>query len=90
MKDLLAMELQKQATMLIHEKKQGLAKEYLALVRDYYEDLYEKDPEKPENWKAICEIRILSGILHESLGNYDVAIPLYESVFPILNKHLEF
>ena len=88
-KDLLAMELQKQATRYIHEKKQGLAKEYLALVRDYYEDLYENDPEKPENWKSICEIRTLSGILHESLGNYDVAIPIYESVFPILNNHLE-
>lgn len=89
-KDLLAMQLRKQATMLIHEKNKGLAKEYLALVRDYHEDLYEKDPEKPENWKAICEIRILSGILHESLGNYEVAIPIYESVFPVLNKHIEF
>ena len=88
-KDLLAMELQKQATVYIHEKKQDLAKEYLAIVRDYYEDLYENDPEKPENWKSICEIRILSGILHELLGNYDVAIPIYESVLPILNNHLE-
>ena len=88
-KKLLAMDLQKQATILIHEKKQGLAKEYLALVRDYYEDLYEKDPEKPENWKAVCEIRILIGILYESLGNYDVAIPIHESVFPILNTHFE-
>lgn len=75
-KDLLAMELRKQAIMFIHEKNQGLAKEYLALVHDYHEDLYEKDPEKPENWKAICEIRVLSGILHESLGNYEVAIPI--------------
>ena len=88
-KDLLAMDLQKQATILIHEKKQGLAKEYLALVRDYYEDLYDKDPEKPKNWKAVCEIRILIGILYESLGNYDVAIPIYESVFTIMNKHFE-
>jgi len=30
-KDLLAMDLQKQATFLIHEKKQGLAKEYWLL-----------------------------------------------------------
>jgi len=89
MKDLLAMELQKQATIFIHDKNQGLAKEYLVIVRDYYEELYEKDPEKPENWKAICEIRILSGILHDSLGNYDIAIPIYESVLPILNNHLE-
>ncbi len=88
-KDLLAMGFQRQATVFMHDKKYGLAKEYLALVRDYYEDLYEKAPEKPENWKRVCEIRILNGILHENLGNYDVAIPIYESVFPILNKHLE-
>jgi tetratricopeptide (TPR) repeat protein len=87
MKDLLALDLQKQATILIHEKSYGLAKEYLALLRDYYEDLYEKNPEKPENWKAVCEIRTLSGILHKSMGNYDVAIQIYKSVFSVLNKH---
>lgn len=88
-KELRAMGLQKQATVFMHDKNYGLAKEYLSLARDYYEGLYEKAPEKPKNWKAVCEIRILIGILHRSLENYDVAIPLYESVFPILNKHLE-
>ncbi|AGF95616.1 hypothetical protein MmTuc01_0161 [Methanosarcina mazei Tuc01] len=87
MKGLLALDLQKQATILIHEKNYGLAKEYLVLLRDYYEALYEKDPEKPENWKAVCEIRTLCGILHKSMGNYDAAIQIYKSVFSVLNKH---
>jgi hypothetical protein len=74
------MDLQKQATILIHEKKQGLAKEYMALIRDYYEDLYEEEPLKPQNWKAVCEIRILSGILYES----DPDNPEYRSILGVL------
>ncbi len=87
-KGFIALDLQKQATILIHEKNYGLAKEYLALLRDYHEDLYRKDPEKPENWKAVCEIRTLCGILHKSMGNYGAAIQIYKSVFSVLNKHL--
>jgi len=89
MKDLLAMELREMATTSVHTNLPGLAKEYLILVRDYYEDLYEKYPEEEENWKAICEIRLLSGVLHESLGNYDAAVSMYESISPILNKQIK-
>ncbi len=77
------------ATSSVHTNLPGLAKEYLSLVRDYYEDLYEKAPEEEENWRAICEIRLLSGVLHESLGNYDAAVSMYESISPILNKQIE-
>lgn len=87
-KDLLAMNLRMQITLLTHAKKHNLAKEYLDLVRDYYEKLYENDPENPKNWKDFSDIRLLEGILQESMKNYGIAIERYESIFPILTKHL--
>lgn len=88
-KHLLAVELRMQIALFIRAKKHYIAKEYLDLTRDYYEILYENDPENPINWLGLCEIRLLYGILQESMKNYGMAAERYESIFPILQKHLE-
>lgn len=86
---MLAVELQMQISLFIHAKKHFVAKEYLDLTRDYYENLYEVDPESPLNWKGLLEIRSLNGILQESMKNYGMAAESYESIFPILQKHID-
>ena len=73
------MNLRMQITLFTRAKKHHVAKEYLDLVRDYYEKLYESDPESPKNWKNFYEIRLLEGILLESMNNYGISVERYES-----------
>jgi len=75
--------------LFTHLKKYYVAKEYLELLRDYYESLYDIDSENPFNWKGLIEIRSFTGILQESMKNYGKAAESYLSIFPVLRKHLE-
>jgi tetratricopeptide (TPR) repeat protein len=87
-KQMLALDLQMLVALFTHVKKHDIAKEYLEVLRDYYENLYKIDPEKPANWKGALETRSLNGILQESMENYGMATESYESVFPILQKQI--
>ena len=88
-KEMLAFELQMQVALLIHVKKHLIAKEYLDLISNYYKNLDKIDPEKPANWHGVLETRSLDGLLQESMKNYGMAAECYESVFPILQKHID-
>ncbi len=88
-KQMLAIELQMQVVLFTRVKKYYIAKEYLDLVRDYFESLYEIDPENWSNWKGLLETRSLNGVLQESMKNYGMAAESYISIFPILQKHID-
>jgi tetratricopeptide (TPR) repeat protein len=88
-KQMLALELQMQVAIFTHLKKHLIAKEYLDLARDYYENLYKIDPGKPENWQGVLEIRSLNGLLQESIKDYGMAAESFESLFPILQKQID-
>ena len=88
-KQMLATELRMEMVFLIHTKKHFIAGEYLELIRDYYNSLYENDPESEVSWKGLYDTQFLDGNLQESMKNYEIAAEKYESALQIIQKQLE-
>jgi tetratricopeptide (TPR) repeat protein len=88
-KQVLAVEVQSHGIDLLKSRKYDAAEEALDLALEFFESLYEEDPEDAENYPYICEALYQSGNLQKDLGNFEEAAKSFDSLLPIVEKLLE-
>ena len=88
-KQVLAVEVQSHGIDLLKSRKYDAAEEALDLALEFFESLYEEDPEDAENYPYICEALYQSGNLQKALGNFEEAAKSFDSLLPIVEKLLE-
>ena len=86
---ILAIDPQIRGIEFLRSKKYDAAEESLDLALEFFESLYEKDPEDPENYPFVCEALYQSGNLQQALGNFDEAARIFDSLLPVVEKLTE-
>ncbi|MDD3043725.1 MAG: tetratricopeptide repeat protein [Methanosarcinaceae archaeon] len=88
-RQMLAIDVQFRGIEFLNSRKLDSAKEALDLALAFFESLYEKDPEAPENYPFICEALHQSGKLQEALRNFEEAAVIFDSLLPVVEKLLK-